>query len=389
MRVGPSVTFIITLFALLLGFSERHFLTRYFSYTGDPLTVPLSWFNPTEVVAGGKNDDLQEASEDTLTITRAALDEASAYAKSQSALSLIVIHRGIIQFEEYWENEDRSVLFNPQSMSKTVLAMLTGIAISEGHIASVDDEIGEYISEWKDDDRGETTIRQALQMSAGLEQMSQSYDLSIINRSVRHHFGTKFDKMALDLKQVDPPGVKYEYNNEVTNILGLVIERATGMRYAEFLSSRIWKPLELHDAAMYLDREGGSVMKSCCILSRPYDWAKLGLLFLNDGKYKERTIVPSNWIKEMIMPSPTSDYYGYQVWLGSSFIPLKSLSMVYDKGDNPPLFMTDDMISFSGYGGQRVWVSPKNELVVVYASRKWHDAWVEAKIPNIVLQSLQ
>ena len=389
MRVGPSVTFIITLFALLLGFSERHFLTRYFSYTGDPLTVPLSWFNPTEVVAGGKNDDLQEASEDTLTITRAALDEASAYAKSQSALSLIVIHRGIIQFEEYWENEDRSVLFNPQSMSKTVLAMLTGIAISEGHIASVDDEIGEYISEWKDDDRGETTIRQALQMSDGLEQMSQSYDLSIINRSVRHHFGTKFDKMALDLKQVDPPGVKYEYNNEVTNILGLVIERATGMRYAEFLSSRIWKPLELNDAAMYLDREGGAVMKSCCILSRPYDWAKLGLLFLNDGEHKERTIVPSDWMKEMIMPSPTSDYYGYQVWLGSSFIPLKSLSMVYDKGDNPPLFMTDDMISFSGYGGQRVWVSPKNELVVVYASRKWHDAWVEAKIPNIVLQSLQ
>ena len=389
MKVWPRITLIIILGALLLGFSERHFLTRYISYTGDPLTVPVSWFNPTEIVTGEKNDDLQEASEATLTITRAALDEASAYAKSQSALSLIVIHRGIIQFEEYWENKDRSVRFNPQSMSNTVLGMLTGLAISEGHIESVDDEIGKYISEWKNDDRGRTTIRQALQMSAGLEQMSQSYDLSIINRSVRHHFGTKFDEMALDLKQVDPPGVKYDYNNEVANILGLVIERATGMRYAEFLSSRIWKPLELDDAAMYLDREGGSVMKSCCILSRPYDWAKLGLLFLNDGKYKERTIVPSNWIKEMIMPSPTSDYYGYQVWLGSSFIPLKSVNMVYDKDDNPPLFMTEDMISFSGYGGQRVWVSPKNELVVVYAARKWHNAWVEAKIPNIVLQSLQ
>ena len=73
------------------------------------------------------------------------MNSASAFAKSESALSLIVIHQGVIQHEEYWENENRSVRFNPQSMSKTVLAMLTGIAISEGHIESVDDEIGKYI----------------------------------------------------------------------------------------------------------------------------------------------------------------------------------------------------------------------------------------------------
>ena len=389
MKTLPKIISIIIFGLLLLGFSERHFLKRYLSYTGDPLTVPLSWYGPIENVAGQKDDNLQIASGDTLTIKKAALDRVSTFAKSESALSLIVIHQGIIQHEEYWEDEDRSVRFNPQSMSKTVLAMLTGIAISEGHIESVDDEIGKYISEWKDDNLGSITIRQALQMSAGLEQMANSLDVSIFNRAVRHHFGTKFDEMALELKQVDPPGVKYEYNNEVTNILGIVLERSTRMRYAEYLSSRIWKPLGLDDASMYLDREGGSVMKSCCILSRPYDWAKLGLLFLNEGEYKGKKIVPSEWMKEMIIPSPNSDYYGYQIWLGSSYIPLKPMSLIYDKDDNPPLYLADDMITFAGFGGQRVWISPKNELIVVYATKKWSNAWDEAKVPNIILQSLQ
>ena len=389
MKILFRVVSVIILAILLLGFSERHFLKRYLSYTGDPLTVPLSWYDPIEKVTGQKDDDLQIASGDILTIKKTALDKASEFAKAESALSLMVIHRGIIQHEEYWENEDRSVRFNPQSMSKTVLAMITGIAISEGHIGSVDDEIGKYISEWKEDHRGKITIRQALQMSAGIEQMANSLDVSIFNRAVRHHFGTKFDEMALELKQVDPPGTKYEYNNEVTNILGIVLERATRMRYAEYLSSRIWKPLGLDDASMYLDREGGSVMKSCCILSRPYDWAKLGLLFLNEGRYKGKKIVPSEWMKEMIIPSPNSDYYGYQIWLGSSYIPLKPMSLIYDKDDNPPLYLADDMITFAGFGGQRVWISPKNELIVVYATKKWSNAWDEAKVPNMILQSLQ
>ena len=59
------------------------------------------------------------------------------------------------------------------------------------------------------------------------------------------------------------------------------------------------------------------------------------------------------------------------------------------KDDDPPLYLTDDMITFVGFGGQRVWISPKNELVIVYATKKWSNAWNEAKLPNMILQSLQ
>ena len=65
------------------------------------------------------------------------------------------------------------------------------------------------------------------------------------------------------------------------------------------------------------------------------------------------------------------------------------MSLIYDEDDNPSLYIADDVITLAGFGGQRVWISPKNELVIVYATRKWSDAWDEAKIPNIILQSLQ
>ena len=379
----------ICLVIILYAFSERHFLIRYFSYNGDPLTNPISWFDPTEVVNGSKNDNLFLVPDDQLTISKSILDEISLYAESQSSLALIVVHNGIMQLEKYWGDAERSVLFNPQSMSKTVLGILVGIAINEGYIDSLDDSVGKYIEEWNTDERGKITIHQALQMSAGLEQMSTSYDLSIFNKSVRHHFGTNFDKMTLDLEQNDPPGTKYEYNNEETNLLGIVLERATGKRYADYLSSRLWKPLELGDAKMYLDRKNGSVMKSCCILSRPYDWAKLGSLFIQKGEYNGKTIVPESWINQMITPSLNKDFYGLQVWLGSNYIPPKNNNVgVYDSGD-PPLYLDDEMIVFVGFGGQRTWVSPKYNLVIVYATKHWANAWVEAKIPNSIISSLQ
>ena len=376
--------------AIIYVFSERNFLIRYFSYNGDPLTNPISWFDPTEVINGSKNDNLLVVSNDKFSISKSVLEEVSLYAESQSSLALIIVHNGIIQLEKYWDDADRSVLFNPQSMSKSVLGILVGIAISEGYIDSVDDNIGKYIEEWRGDERGKITIRQALQMSAGLEQMSSSYDLSIFNKAVRHHFGTSFDEMTLSLKQNDPPGTNYEYNNEETNLLGIVIERATGNRYADYLSSRLWKPLELGDAKMYLDRENGSVMKSCCILSRPYDWAKLGYLFIEKGLYNGKEIVATSWINQMITPSVNKDFYGLQVWLGSSYIPSKSNNVgAYDKNENPPLYLDEEMLVFLGFGGQRTWVSSKYSLVIVYATKQWANSWIEAKIPNSIISSLQ
>lgn len=385
---------LITL-ALLIAFgataiNERAFLKRYFTYAGDPLVLPISWYEPLETVPGTQNDSLPVATAAQRTISTQALEEAATYAEEQGSQALIVIHQGVIQLEHYWKGADRDTRFNPQSMSKSVLGMLIGIAVDEGHIDSIDDPVGKYVEEWRDDPRGEIKIEQALRMAGGLEQMSTSYDISLFTRGSWYNFGDDFNSMLLDLKQVDPPGTKFEYNNEETNLLGITIERATGRRYADYLSEKIWAPLGLAGADMFLDRADGAVMKSCCIFSRPYDWAKLGLLVENEGTWQGTEIVPTSWVKAMTTPSSTAEFYGYQIWLGSSYIQSGDAGEPgIDDIVAPAPYLADDMAVFLGYGDQRVWVSPSNDLVIVRATTDWAPSWVETRIPNTILKALQ
>lgn len=391
LRYGAWAAVLFFVVGGIFAVSERQFLARYITHEGDPLVLPISWYSPVERVTGNSQDDLFATWPVERTIPTTVLEDISAFAEEQDSQGLIVVHNGAIQLESYWNGADRNTQFNPQSMSKTVLGMVMGIAIDEGHIDSVDDPVGKYIEEWSDDPRGSATLRQTLWMAAGLEQMADSYEISLFSRGVWYNFGDDFNGMILDLKQVDPPGTKFDYNNEENNLLGLVIERATGRRYAEYLSEKLWQPLGLADATMYLDREGGAVMKSCCIFSRPYDWAKLGVLVLNRGLYNGQQIVPAEWIDDMVTPSPLADHYGYQVWLGSGYIQpgqQGSGNAGADEEIAPDEYATDDMIIFLGYGGQKVWVSPSNNLVIVRATVKWADSWVETKIPNAVLEAL-
>jgi CubicO group peptidase (beta-lactamase class C family) len=186
---------------------------------------------------------------------------------------------------------------------------------------------------------------------------------------------------------VDPPGTKFDYNNNENNLLGLVLERATGQAYQDFLGERIWRPADLGSAFMYLDRPGGNVMKSCCILSRPIDWTKLGLLILNDGRLGERQILPAGWAREMVQPAPTWSGYGYQIWRD-----VLDLS-----GGNPTPrtwwasegFATDDVVQFLGHGYQHVWVIPHLDAVIVRANRVWPQApWDQSRIPNLLIRGL-
>jgi CubicO group peptidase (beta-lactamase class C family) len=385
-----AATAIILLFGIAGAISQRVLIERFLSvYDQDPLTIPVDWFNPKEAVPGAAEESLRAADAAERTVPNAILEDVAAYAEAQGSLSLIVVHKGRVQLERYWDDANRETWFNPQSMSKSVLSLLMGIAIEEGHIDAVTDPVGKYIEEWRDDPRGTATIQQTLWMAAGLEQMTTSYDINIFDRGTWYNFGDDFNGMLLDLDQVDKPGTKFDYNNEETNLLGILIERATGQRYADYLSEKLWAPLGLADAAMYQDRPGGAVMKSCCIFSRPYDWTKIGLLIANRGVWNEQQLVPAAWIDAMLTPSPLRDFYGYLVWLGSSYIQKgefgkpKSAVPVAPEG-----YHADDMVIFLGYGEQRVWISPSNELVIVRGTRKWAPSWNETRIPNTILDAL-
>lgn len=351
----------------------------------EPLTIPTDWYDPVSPVAGQPTPVVQTSASD-VGIAPTALDAAAAWAAAQNSTALLVARDGKLVFERYWQGSGRDTRFNPQSMSKTVLALLVGIAIERGEIGSVEDPVERYITQWRGQARGAITLRQMLWMATGLEQgdAGMGYAVSPENPIVRHSLGSDFTRLLLSLQPVAAPGASFDYNNQVNQLLGMVLERATGEDYETQLSQRLWQPLGLADAAIPLDREGGMALTSCCILSRPVDWLRIGALFTSGGRYGGRQVVPESWIAQMIAPSPAYRGYGYQVWVGDQQI----------GGERPPRvplvpwqsepFAAPRIVILHGHGGQRVYAMPDKGIVIVRAARQWPDAWDDALLPNVI-----
>ena len=389
------IALLLAVLLLVLGLAAAlnwRFVERYVSFLrlgGDALTVPVDWYEPLAPLDTGQVGTLPRALRPTIPVN--ALEQASDYAREQGSLALLVARLGRIEYEEYWDGFTEDDWFNPQSMSKTVLGMAVGIAVDEGHL-KVSDPIGQYVTEWAGDPRGEITIENLLQMSGGLEQISRDYRPVPWSRGVWQHFGSDFDSHALDLDLVDSPGTRFDYNNNESQLLGLALERATGLKYPDFLSLRLWQPLGLGPAAMYLDRPRGRVMKSCCILSRPVDWLALGQLLLNNGSWRGRQIISAEWVRDMTTPASTYEGYGYQVWLGDGslwHIGNHPGPEVYTWWGSEP-YAEDGVYAFLGYGYQNVWVVPSLDLVILRAAREWPpNAWDVSRIPNLLIRALR
>ena len=372
------------------------FVSRYVSFAAggyDPKTVPLDWYTPIVAIKGGSGAPMPMRDESARTIPAPVLDEILAYANDLDSQALIIARGGEIELERYWGDASRDTMFNPQSMSKTVLALLVGIAIKNGDIPAVSESIATYMPEFTEDPRGAITIEHLLQMSAGLEQMAKDYSPVPWSRGVRQFFGTSFNKWLLDLDLIDTPGTEFEYNNSENNLLGWVLERATKTAYPTYLSEQLWQPLNLGDAFMYLDKTGGDTMKSCCIFSRPLDWLALGQLFLDRGRVEGEQVVPAAWLDAMVEPTATFSGYGYQIWLAPTTLRGGTI------GETPPaspyLWWASEPFAgtvymFLGFGFHHVWVMPDIDTVVVRAaSQRWPtQPWDQSRIPNALLRGL-
>lgn len=371
------------------------FVKRYVTYLWhgyDAHTAPVEWFEPTAELTGGGGSTLPLARPENRTIPDVLLDELAEYAGEQDTHALIIVRHGLIELEQYWNGATRDTLFNPQSMSKTVVGMLTGIAIDEGHINSVDDAIGQYITEWADEPRGQITVENLLQMSAGLAQISSDYRPVPWSRGVWQHFGTDFDGWALSLPLKAAPGTEFEYNNNENHLLGLVVERATGVWYPEYLSAKLWRPLDMGAARMYLDKPDGTAIKACCIFSRPIDWVKLGLLVLNKGRFGDQQLLPPGWAEAMTTPAETNPEYGYTIWLGGPGLAEigEDKKVLPNQWWSSERYATDVIYTFVGHGFQHVWVIPDLDMVIVRGTRVWPKRpWDQSRIPNMLWRALR
>lgn len=333
---------------------------RFFS-AGSPTAEER--LTPDEEIRGDGSFVIAAADPDARTISPEALERMTAYAAKYGSHALIVVRHGKLQFEWYAPHWERSRMTQSQSMHKTLIGLLVGVAIDEGRIGSVQEPISKYITEWRGDPRGAITIEQLLTMSSGLDQ--GGFSTNPLSRGMRWLNTGHSLEALLDMPLLKPPGTLYEYRDINTELLGVILARAWGQRYSAILRDKLWLPMGGERARVYTDSPGGRAFTSCCLGAPAMDWARIGLVLLGKGEVNGRRIVSASWIEQMVRPSRTSTRYGYQTWLGYDDPMLGLTGGGSTGGIATEPFLARDTFFLVGRGQQHVFVTPSLDLVIV------------------------
>lgn len=350
----------------------------------DPIHPPTSWYKPIAKLAGSPGPFLPTASRDKTTIPAATLDAASQFAEATASQALIVVHKGVVQLERYYEGTDANVDFSSHSLSKTLDALAVGAAIDDGFIEDVDRPASRWLPEWRDGKRDAITLRQLLAMSGGFR---TPYSIDPAQHMMQSYYGSDVEEIVRDAPVVFAPGTEFAYDNDNLHAIGLVLERATHMPYVDYVSSRLWSRIGASDGSMLLDREGGRAMAYCCVLSKPRDWVRIGQMLLDGGKWRGKPIVPTSWIATMREPSPANANFGLQLFLGAAWMDPRINRQVDAQKDSLRPAAAKDLYYLSGAGGQTLIVVPSEQLVILRVG-KAAPGWREQAIPNMIHAAL-
>jgi len=244
--------------------------------------------------------------------------------------------------DERYVEANRNTRFQSWSMAKSFTSAAIGIALQEGHIRSIDDQVTRYLPELRGSGYDGVSIRNLLRMSSGIAWDERS-DIPKVQMAVKR--GQSVEKLAARQVRGWKPGSRFEYTSMNSFVLADIVSRATGTPYHRYVEKKIWQPAGMESTARIEKDSTGDSLGYCCYHATDRDFARFGLLYLRDGKAAGRQVVPSAWVKKSTTPSASFNAgYGLHWWLGDG-----------DEGD----FMA------AGFGGQYVYVSPKHGVVVV------------------------
>lgn len=399
--LGVTITLLLV-FATGVGIvaADWPYFKRVIALPSDPGEWPESFYQPITVIEGGGGAFFPTAAAGERTISAAALEAAATWAGEHNSVALLVLHRGRIQLERYWQGMDAQQLFSGRAMSRSLVGLAYGDAVASGAIG-LDDPAGKFLEEWRHDPRGRITIRELLQATSGLEEVAlNAVDTpagasvferwktkieSLTSKNARLSLGTDFAKVALSFDLEHEPGARFAFANSNPQILGVILERALHVDYAGWVQERIWKPIGAGRAEFYMDRANGMPAVYCCFRANPHDWLRLGALLIDDGVYLGRQVLPPGWVAELARTSKANPLYGLQVWSGKApsglreYLPGTGFGVQHGEA-----FVADDTIWMEGGGGRTVWAIPSRELVIVRLGRQ-SKGWDGSVLPNTLV----
>lgn len=250
-----------------------------------------------------------------------ALDSKS---KTQGVL---IIQNDSIVYEKYWGDISSDRLATVFSVSKSITSLMCGIAVDDGYIHSIDDAVTDYLPELKKKDPmwQRLTIRHLLDMQSGLDFDDAYYlNLKYLKRLIaitRLNYGHHVMRQIRGLKFRCEPGTQYRYESMTSQILGVVIERASKKRFVDYLSEKVWKPLQMESPALInIDSRRHRVPHTFGgITLTMKDLAKIGRLYLNHGVWNGQRIVSEEWIRLSTEYDTSNNGYHFNWYNSSSY----------------------------------------------------------------------
>ncbi|MGJ5642938.1 serine hydrolase domain-containing protein [Formosa sp. S-31] len=265
---------------------------------------------------------------------------------TNGTIAYLIIKNDSIWFEKYYDGFQDDSKTNSFSMAKSLISAMLGKAIMEGKIKSLDQNVSDFYPQFKKGYTANLTVGDLSSMASGLNWDEAYY--SPFSVTTRAYFDENITPVILDLEGIEPPGKQYKYLSGNTQLLGMVLTKATGQTMAGYLSEKFWKPMGCETEALWqVDSEEYGLEKAyCCIASNARDFARFGKLYKDYGKWNGKQLLDSAFIQKSITPRfPESPEYGYGWWL-------KTI------GDKHFFMMR-------GHLGQYVIVEPQDNIIIV------------------------
>ena len=258
---------------------------------------------------------------------------------------LLIAKDDEILFEGYqYERADHD-RFTSQSMAKTIVGVLVGVAIENHSLGSITDAASMYLPELKAADYGKATIRDLLHMSSGVTCQGAESDSGSVGIA----------GLAKNCKQDAPAGTRFRYSAADSEVLGIILNRAVKMPLARFLQEKIWQNIGTESKATWTIDASGHELPFCCFNATLRDYARFARLLAFDGSWNGQQLIPREWLLQattvkdsdpQLKPGKSVPFfgYGYQLWIFPG--PRR-------------------MFALLGANGQRIFVDPTSKLILV------------------------
>lgn len=304
------------------------------AHLNDLMKSPDSFLLSTPTTISGETQQ-EEESFKTNTLPNAALD--TWFDRSQTQ-ALIVQKKGRIVYERYSPAADNGRNINAMSMTKTIIAILIGVAIDEGVINSEKDSISRYLPEIAQRPLDPVTLRDLLRHTSGIQSASNDIRATL-----------KGNPLITPLSEISFNGDRlFRYDNINYHLLSLVLKNIYKKPLNQLIVDKIWQPLKLEEASVI------NTAGYCCMFATARSWLKLGNLFLNPTN----GVVSSHWINKMVKDTVIPEWFFVQA-TGNSVGNTYGYHLYGGLAELPGIFWIE------GMGLQLVMINPQTQTIIV------------------------